>query len=65
MSKHIFTPNGKTPLIVKANDGALKFIFPAPEVFTISNSEILTEFCDWLDGKIENKVRELEAELLK
>ena len=41
MSKHIFTPNGKTPLIVKANDGALKFIFPAPEVFTISNSDIL------------------------
>ena len=34
-------------------------------MFTISNSEILTEFCDWLDGKIENKVRELEAELLK
>jgi hypothetical protein len=34
-------------------------------MFTISNSEILTEFCDWLDGKIENKVRELEEELLK
>ena len=34
-------------------------------MFTISNREILTEFCDWLDGKIENKVRELEAELLK
>jgi len=41
MSKHIFTPNGNTPLIVKADDGALKFIFPAPESFTISNSDIL------------------------
>ena len=34
-------------------------------MFTISNSEILTEFCEWLDEKIVNKVHELEAELLK
>ena len=41
MSKHIFTPNGNTPLFVKADDGALKFIFPSPETFTLSNSDIL------------------------
>ena len=41
MSKHIFTPSGNTPLVVKADNGALKFIFPAPETFTISNSDIL------------------------
>ena len=34
-------------------------------MFTISNSEILTELCEWLDEKIVNKVHELEAELLK
>lgn len=34
-------------------------------MFTISNSEILTEFCEWLDKKIVNKVHQLEAELLK
>ena len=41
MSKHIFTPNGNTPLFVNAADGGLRFIFPVPESFTISNSDIL------------------------
>ena len=41
MSKHIFTPNGNTPLFVNADGGSLKFIFPSPEVFTISNDDIL------------------------
>ena len=41
MSKHIFTPNGNTPLFVNAGDGGLKFIFPSPELFTISNDDIL------------------------
>ena len=41
MSKHIFTPSGNTPLIVNAGDGGLKFIFPVPELFTISNDDIL------------------------
>ena len=41
MSKHIFTPNGNTPLFVNAANGALRFMFPAPERFTISNSDVL------------------------
>jgi len=41
MSKHIFTPNGNTPLFVNAADGALKFMFPIPERFTISNDDVL------------------------
>lgn len=41
MSKHIFTPNGNTPLFVNADGGSLKFIFPSPELFTISNDDIL------------------------
>ena len=41
MSKHIFTPGGKAPLIVKAGDGAFKFFFPAPEAFTFSQNDIL------------------------
>ena len=41
MSKHIFTPNGNTPLFVNAANGALRFMFPAPERFTISNDDIL------------------------
>ena len=41
MSKHIFTPSGNTPLFVNAANGALKFMFPAPERFTISNDDIL------------------------
>lgn len=41
MSKHIFTPNGNTPLFVNAADGALRFMFPVPERFTISNDDIL------------------------
>ena len=41
MSKHIFTPNGNTPMFVNAADGALKFIFPAPELFTLPNDAIL------------------------
>ena len=41
MSKHIFTPNGNTPLFVNADNGGLKFIFPVPELFTISNDDIL------------------------
>jgi len=41
MSKHIFTPNGNTPLFVNAAGGTLKFIFPSPELFTISNDDIL------------------------
>ena len=42
MSKHIFTPNGNTPLFVNADNGGLKFIFPSPEIFTISNQDILS-----------------------
>jgi len=41
MSKHFFTPNGNTPLFVNADNGSLKFIFPVPEQFTISNDDIL------------------------
>lgn len=41
MSKHIFTPNGNTPMFVNAADGALKFIFPSPELFTLPNDAIL------------------------
>ena len=41
MSKHIFTPSGHTPLFVKADNGSLKFIFPMPDIFTISNDDIL------------------------
>ena len=41
MSKHIFTPSGNTPLFVNAADGALRFMFPVPERFTISNDDIL------------------------
>ena len=41
MSKHIFTPGGKTPLIVKADHGTLKFFFPVPELFTFSDSDLL------------------------
>lgn len=41
MSKHIFTPSGNTPLFVNAGNGNLKFIFPVPERFTISNDDIL------------------------
>ena len=40
MSKHIFTPGGKAPLIVKEENGALKFFFPVPETFTFSNSDL-------------------------
>ena len=40
MSKHIFTPGGKSPLLVKEDNGALKFFFPFPEKFTFSNSDI-------------------------
>ena len=48
MSKHIFSPNGNTPMFVDAANGAIKFVFPAPELFTIPNSEILRidEFFD-------------------
>ena len=41
MSKHIFTPNGNTPLFVNADNGSLKFMFPVPERFTISNDNVL------------------------
>ena len=41
MSKHIFTPNGHTPLFVNADNGSLKFIFPEPDSFTISNDDVL------------------------
>ena len=41
MSKHIFTPNGNTPMFVNAGNGSLRFIFPVPERFTISNDDIL------------------------
>lgn len=41
MSKHIFTPNGNTPLFVNADNGALRFMFPVPERFTISNDDVL------------------------
>lgn len=40
MSKHIFTPGGKAPLIIKEENGALKFFFPVPETFTFSNSDL-------------------------
>ena len=46
MSKHIFTPNGNTPLFVNAANGALKFMFPVPERFTISNDDILRAHVD-------------------
>lgn len=35
------------------------------EIFNISNREILTEFCEWLDVRIEAKLESLEEELLK
>ena len=41
MSKHIFTPKGNNPIFVNADGGNLKFIFPSPELFTISNEDIL------------------------
>ena len=34
-------------------------------MFNISNREILTEFCEWLDTRIEAKLESLEEELLK
>ena len=48
MSKHIFSPNGNTPMFVNAANGALKFVFPSPELFTIPNADILRidEFFD-------------------
>ncbi len=35
------------------------------DMFNISNREILTEFCEWLDTRIEAKLESLEEELLK
>ena len=48
MSKHFFTPGGNTPMFVKAKGGELRFVFPVPGVFTISNDDILRidEFFD-------------------
>lgn len=34
-------------------------------MFSITNREILEKFCGWLDQQIEEKLNELEAELLK
>jgi len=35
------------------------------DIFSISNREILMEFCEWLDVRIEAKLESLEEELLK
>ena len=35
------------------------------DMFNISNREILKEFCEWLDVKIESKLKSLEDEILR
>jgi len=42
MSKHIIFPHkDNSSLVVNVENGGLKFIFPSPELFTISNDDIL------------------------
>jgi tRNA A-37 threonylcarbamoyl transferase component Bud32 len=52
MSKHVFTPNGNTPMFVNAGNGSIRFVFPTPEVFTIPNSDIL-RIDDFFDPHIK------------
>ena len=52
MSKHIFTPNGNTPMFVNADNGALQFVFPSPELFTLPNDAIL-RIDDFFDPHIK------------